>query len=174
MEWIEWLFDYSESMPRRQCSVHGEMPDWLVSLYVFNSWIMFLSYVIIPLTLLSFYSSLKPLLDRISRFTVLCSVGFILSCGLTHAIDATMFDAPRYRLMAFALTAAAIISAVSAVVFISAALHLSIQLGELRAREERSKEVVSGLKEYVGQLEECKATLVTEVKTLKEALDAFE
>jgi signal transduction histidine kinase len=96
------LFDPSGFTPRARC---GDWSGGLVALHVVSDVLIGLAYLAIPLVLLV----LVRRRDVPFRGIFILFGVFIVSCGLTHFLDATSFYVPLYRLsgLVLLLTAAA-------------------------------------------------------------------
>lgn len=120
-DWLWWLLDDSPFLPRTCCATDGEMPAELVWTYQAASWVIALSYLAIPIILLIVARRLR---HHAPAWVLVLFAAFILSCGLGHALDATMFEAPRYRLMAASLVITAVVSIAAAIAVAPAALMI--------------------------------------------------
>ncbi|MEC5127327.1 ATP-binding protein [Verrucomicrobiales bacterium BCK34] len=93
MEFFRLLFDTSDFQPRWNCGNWTEFHGWL---HVISDLLIFGAYVTIPLSISAFYV-LKRKEIAYSNILLLFAA-FILSCGATHFIEATIFWHPWYRL----------------------------------------------------------------------------
>lgn len=108
---MNWLFDYSPFMPRTCCVIEGEMPTWIVVTYITASLLIWLCYFAIPAVL---YWNINQLEKALPRPFIILFSAFVFACGVGHAVDATMFHYPRYRLMTVIHSVTAIISLITA------------------------------------------------------------
>ncbi len=85
----------TQSWPARwQCGIWSPFHGWL---YILSDAAIALSYFLIPIILLYFIYRGK---QRTFRNVIFLFFSFILLCGLTHLIDASIFWWPAYRLSA--------------------------------------------------------------------------
>jgi PAS domain S-box-containing protein len=89
---FDWLFDTTGFVPRRAC---GEWTAGLVWLHVVSDLLVWLAYVSIPILLAYFVWNRRNLPFR---GLLVLFAAFILACGFTHFIEATIFATPVYRL----------------------------------------------------------------------------
>lgn len=94
IEFFQKLFDTSDWPPRWYCGNWTDFHGWL---YIFSDLLIWGAYMAIPLILIRFII-LKQGIPLQRVFWLFGA--FILLCGLTHLIDATMFWVPMYRLNA--------------------------------------------------------------------------
>lgn len=87
------LFDTSDFAPRWRC---GNWPPELGWLHIIADGAIFFAYAAIPASLMFFLLRRR---DVPFRTIYWLFVAFILSCGITHLIDATMFYYPAYRFL---------------------------------------------------------------------------
>jgi len=96
----------TESWPARWfCGTWSDFHGWL---YIMSSLIIWAAYFAIPLSLIYLISKKKDTLPFQRIFWLF--IIFILSCGLTHLVDALIFWYPVYRLSALVLFFTAIVS----------------------------------------------------------------
>lgn len=96
----------TESWPARWfCGTWSDFHGWL---YIISSLIIWAAYFAIPLSLMYLISKKKDTLPFQRIFWLF--IIFILSCGLTHLVDALIFWYPVYRLSALVLFFTAIVS----------------------------------------------------------------
>jgi len=107
---IQRLFDAGGFMPRWQCGDWSSELGWL---HIVSDCLIFIAYACIPLSLMFFVSRRR---DIALKGVIWLFVAFILSCGLTHLLDAAMFYYPAYRLLGMmkAITAAVSLATVVA------------------------------------------------------------
>ncbi len=94
-EFFRKLFDTDDFPARWHC---GNWSDFLGWLYILSDLAIFAAYVAIPLAIIFFIfvRRQKIVFPKLYWFFA----AFILSCGLTHLIDATIFWHPWYRVSA--------------------------------------------------------------------------
>jgi len=96
----------TESWPARWfCGKWTDFHGWL---YIISSLMIWAAYFAIPLSLIYLIRKKKDVLPFQRIFWLF--IIFILSCGLTHLVDAAIFWYPAYRLSAFVLFLTAIFS----------------------------------------------------------------
>jgi len=98
------LFDSSGFVPRAQC---GEWTTRLVLLHNISDAFIWLSYLLIPVVLLSFIRSRR---DMPFRRIFWLFGAFIVLCGTTHLLEVVMFYWPHYRLAGLIKLATAVVS----------------------------------------------------------------
>lgn len=101
---IQRLFDASGFMPRWQCGDWSPALGWL---HIVSDSLIFVAYACIPLWLMVFVFKRR---DIALKAVVWLFVAFILSCGLTHLLDASMFYYPAYRLLGVMKAITALVS----------------------------------------------------------------
>lgn len=162
------LFDTKSWPPRWQCGEWTTFHGWF---YIISDLLIWLTYFAIPAILGFFVIERKTTAPFKTIFILF--IGFILSCGLTHLIDAVIFWIPAYRLSAL-------------VRFITAGISLATVFALVkaipRARELKSQEALELIiKERTQELLEANAWLEEEIfqrqkaelelKQLNEALE---
>lgn len=95
MNIINWLLDATSFVTRNNC---GKWPDWLISVNQVANFLIFISYMTIPLSLVFLWRMAKGKGDA---WIILMFVVFILFCGLTHLMDVLAFSWAPYRLFTF-------------------------------------------------------------------------
>ncbi|OIN60953.1 sensor histidine kinase [Arsenicibacter rosenii] len=95
IEFFQKLLDTNDWPPRWYCGNWTDFHGWL---YIFSDLAIWSAYMAIPLILIRFII-LKQGIPLRSVFWLFGA--FILLCGLTHLVDATMFWWPAYRFNAF-------------------------------------------------------------------------
>lgn len=104
-EFFEKLFQ-AESWPARwYCGTWTDFHGWL---YIFSNLAIWAAYFTIPLILFMFIVKRRHDIPYIKIFWLF--IAFILTCGLTHLIDASLFYYPAYRFAALGLFSTAVIS----------------------------------------------------------------
>jgi hypothetical protein len=156
VDWFRTLLDADGFLTRGHC---GPWSESLKLAYVASNAIIALSYFLIPLALYVLWKKRRQ--DIREPWILLCFVGFITFCGLTHVADVAVFWWPGYRLFT-------LISAVTAVLSIATAMVLpwvvSVVLDyptpeqfrrlniELRTAVEQKDAAISGLSDTVAAL----------------------
>lgn len=101
----------TESWPARWfCGTWTDFHGWL---YITSSLVIWAAYFAIPLSMMYLISKKKDTLPFQRIFWLF--IIFILSCGLTHLVDAVIFWYPAYRLSALVLCFTAIVSWVTVI-----------------------------------------------------------
>ncbi|MEO7991293.1 MAG: PAS domain S-box protein [Chryseolinea sp.] len=113
------VFDTQSWPARWQCGVWSPFHGWL---YILSDLTIALSYFLIPVILLYFINKRKQ--QASFRLIVLLFIFFILACGLTHLIDASIFWWPAYRLSALVRFVTASISLATVFALVKIAPHL--------------------------------------------------
>lgn len=103
-EFFVKFFDTSDFPPRWHC---GNWSDFLGWLHIGSDIAIWAAYFAIPVALV--YVARQQAGTRLPRLAYLFAA-FILACGTTHLIDATLFWYPIYRVSGLAKLATAIIS----------------------------------------------------------------
>lgn len=101
---------FSQYMPHGMCL---SWQPWLVILWAGSDLLIFISYFAIPLALLSV---LRQRPDLKHRGLVGLFAGFILLCGLTHALSIVTLWIPIYPLQGYVKLATGLVSAATAIV----------------------------------------------------------
>lgn len=104
-EFFSNLFQAENWPPRWHCGKWTSFHGWL---YIFSNLAIWAAYFAIPLILFIFITKRKTDIPFIKIFWLF--IAFILACGTTHLIDATLFYYPAYRLSALVLFICAIVS----------------------------------------------------------------
>lgn len=91
-------------MPRWQCGDWSSELGWL---HIVSDCLIFVAYACIPIWLMVFVFRRR---DIALKGVVWLFVAFILSCGLTHLLDASMFYYPAYRILGGMKAITAIVS----------------------------------------------------------------
>lgn len=110
---MEWWFSHDGFMARTTCG--RDFTPALVAVSVISNLIIFLCYIGIPAVMVLLFRvfARRGQLPSMDAISVLCLLGFIVSCGLTHAMDALMFVLPVYRVTAAVLALCAVFSLTS-------------------------------------------------------------
>lgn len=109
---LEWLFDASSFPPRWHCGDWSKALGWT---HIISDSLIFVAYAAIPAALFFFIARRR---DIPLRLIFWLFMAFILSCGLTHLTDATMFYYPMYRFLAVMKVMTAAVSLSTAFVLI--------------------------------------------------------
>ncbi len=106
-EYFSKLFDTSDFPPRWQCGNWSSFDGWF---HITSDLLIWLAYFAIPTSLWFIVSRRRDL-----PFRSICTlfVAFILLCGATHLLDATMFWWPAYRLAGLVKFLTAIVSLIT-------------------------------------------------------------
>ena len=105
INFLKNLFDTNGFMPLWSCGRWTDVHGWV---YIISNLVIGLSYFAIPVMMVYFIRKRKE--TPFKAVFLLFSL-FIIFCGITHIIDASMFWFPLYRLNAVLLFITAIISA---------------------------------------------------------------
>ena len=113
---FEWLFDTESFFTRYCCSASGAWQGGLVIASQIADAVIFFAYVSIPYSMwrLARTGTIIDVQQLSSRLIWLLFKAFILSCGMTHAMDILAFHWPAYRLFVFVKLICAAISLVTA------------------------------------------------------------
>lgn len=106
------LLDPSGFAPRWQCGVWPAELGWL---HIASDSAIFFAYAAIPASLALFLLRRR---DVPLRGIYWLFVAFILSCGITHLIDASMFYYPMYRLLGLMKFITAVVSLVTVIALV--------------------------------------------------------
>ncbi len=141
MDFLRLLFDTSDFHPRWNCGNWTEFHGWL---HIVSDLLIFGAYVTIAVVMTAFYAIKRK--ELVYSNIILLFAAFILSCGASHFIEATIFWHPWYRLAGVVKLITAIASWIT-VIFLIAQIpkaikyagvaHLTRELD--RKREEQSK-----------------------------------
>jgi chemotaxis family two-component system sensor kinase Cph1 len=148
-EFFARLFDTSDWPPRWMCGRWTDFHGWL---YIFSDLAIWMAYFAIPIILIKFVTDKRDVpLPRIFWYFG----AFILLCGLTHLVDASMFWWPAYRLNALVRLATACISWIT----VASLIKILPQAFKLKTSREfdaelrERKKVEKKLNEYAEELE---------------------
>ncbi len=143
IDWFRALFDTADWPARWSCGRWSEAHGWL---HVVSDSVVFLSYTAIPVLILYFIRRRPDV--PFQRIFLLFGM-FILSCGLTHLIEAVIFWVPMYRVAGLAKAITAVVSAMTVVALVpvipralelpsiaAANTELQREVAERRAAEE--------------------------------------
>ncbi|MGH7133464.1 MAG: hypothetical protein ACREJO_16155 [Phycisphaerales bacterium] len=126
------LFDTEGFPPRWRCGTWEPEVGWL---HICADIAIFGAYAAIPATLLYFILRRR---DVPMRGIFWLFAAFIVSCGLTHLVDATMFYTPMYRFLGVMKVITAVISIVT-VVALARVLPEALRLPGLAQSHERMR-----------------------------------
>lgn len=115
------LFDAGDFPPRWHCGNWSEALGWT---HIIADILIFIAYAAIPASLF-FFIRRRP--DVPLRFVFWLFISFILSCGLTHLVDAVMFYHPMYRFLGVMKVITAAVSLLT-VVFLVRLLPVALAL----------------------------------------------
>lgn len=137
MEFVRKLFDTDEFVARWSC---GDWPPALAWTHMVTDFLIFLAYAAIPASL--FFIAVRRRDFPKSRLLFLF-VAFILSCGLTHLVEAFMFYFPVYRFSAVMKVITATVSLTTAVVLVFT-LPSIMDLPGMRQLNEQLEAAIAG------------------------------
>lgn len=170
MDFLYSLFDTSDYSPRWKCGNFSPFVGWL---HIVSDLLIFAAYFAIP-------TALAVILIRRRDFPapllLALFVSFILFCGFTHFIDATLFYYPIYRFGGLIKAMTAVVSLTTAVVLIRSLPKLlgmpSIHRTnvELHAALDREQRLSRELGEARDQLESRSAQLTARSRRMSSAL----
>ena len=95
IEFFKGLFATDKWPPRWHCGDWSSFHGWL---YILSDLTIWIAYFLIPLIILNYLGKKKSGIKF--QKVYLLFAAFILLCGMTHFLDATMFWIPMYRLNA--------------------------------------------------------------------------
>lgn len=172
MEFVRKLFDTDEFVPRWSC---GDWSPALAWTHMVSDFLIFIAYAAIPASL--FFIAVRRRDFPKSKILFLF-VAFILSCGLTHLVEAFMFYFPVYRFSALMKVVTATVSLTTAVVLVLV-LPSIMDLPGVRQLNEQLNAAMSGertakqeLERTRDQLEDRAAQMTLHTRRYTEALIA--
>lgn len=118
MEFIRKLFDTGDFPARWECGNWTSFEGWL---HVISDSLIFVAYAAIPASIAVFILRRR---GHVFPGILWLFVAFILSCGITHLLDAVIFWRPIYRV-------SGVMKAVTALVSLSTAVVLILSLPRL-------------------------------------------
>lgn len=172
MNFFQKLFDTSDYPARWTCGNWSAFEGWL---HIISDMLIFCAYTAIPTAL-----ALLMLRRRTAAFPIIAwlFVAFILCCGFTHAIEASIFWWPAYRLSGLMKAITAVVSLATAVATIRA-LPEAIALpsvrrvnSELTAALEREKALTEQIRAAHSTLEERTSALAVRERRMRDAVGA--
>lgn len=152
------LFDTSGFPARWFCGEWSSLHGWT---HVLADLAIFGAYAAIPLSIATYVLVKKQELE-FSRLYWLFA-GFILSCGLTHLVEATIFWHPWYRFSALVKVITAVVSWATVLVLIRA-LPVAMQLPGTARLNQRLSEEVKERKQSEAALQESSTRLELAMK----------
>ncbi len=162
------LLDTTGFRPRWVC---GYWPANLGWLHICSDIAIFCAYAAIPTALLYF---ILRRVDVPLRGIVWLFAAFILSCGITHALDASMFYHPAYRLLGVMKLVTAVVSIITAIALVRAMPQVLSVPGRLHDQEteiERVKQVKAEVAELNHQLFDRNSKLTVRTRNIEQAMD---
>lgn len=166
-DWLRLLFDTSDFPARWNC---GNWSDELGWLHIISDGVVFLCYMAIPLQLMWFRRNRSDLpFPRVfSLFAI-----FILSCGVTHLIEAIIFWQPIYRVSGLAkmTTAGASLATVAYLFPTIPKLFALRSPAELQAEVERRRSAENELKALQESLEQEVRARTSELLAARDRLE---
>ncbi len=105
LEFFSNLFQAENWPPRWYCGKWTSFHGWL---YIFSNLAIWAAYFAIPLIIFIFITKRRRDIPFLRIFWLF--IAFILACGTTHLMDATLFYYPAYRLSALILFICALVS----------------------------------------------------------------
>lgn len=152
MSFLSKLFDTGDFVPRWSC---GNWSQGLAWTHMVSDFLIFISYAAIPAALGVVVARRRDLPH--ARIWLLF-VAFILSCGVTHLVEAGMFYFPVYRLSGLLKAVTAVISIVTAVT-LAFALPTILSLPGLQRLNERLTDALASQKDLSAQLADARDNL---------------
>jgi len=154
------LFEYEQYMPHGMCLL---WEPWLVLLWSGSDLMIFTAYMAIPLAIIMV---LRKRPDLAHRGLVTLFAGFILLCGVTHALSIVTLWTPIYPLVGAVKLATGLISLATAVV-----LFRLIPAFIRIPTPDRHEEVIAQLETTLADLSRTRDELETRVKSRTAELD---
>lgn len=164
------LFDTSDFMPRWHCGSWTAALGWM---HIISDLLIFACYTAIPVCMVVLLLRRRDFPLRPIYWLFAC---FILSCGSTHLVDATMFYSPAYRLLGIMKI---ITAAVSTITVVALAIELPKALripSLLKSKDELERQAselaatVERLHAERSNLEERSASLTARDRRLRTSL----
>jgi hypothetical protein len=109
IDWLSRLLDTDGFLARGHC---GPWSEGLKATYIVANATIALAYFLIPVALWILWQARRR--DLVYPWILLCFVGFITFCGLTHVCDVVVFWWPAYRLFTLMSIATAVLSLATA------------------------------------------------------------
>ncbi|WP_266365168.1 sensor histidine kinase [Tellurirhabdus rosea] len=174
VDFFSKLFDTSDWPPRWYCGNWTDFHGWL---YLFSDLTIWAAYMAIPLVLIRFIIVKKgvPLIRVFWLFGA-----FILLCGFTHLLDATMFYWPAYRFNAVIRFLTGVVSIATVIALIryfdeAVGLRTSQEYNmELRIRQQVEQELRRSNEELQQFAYVASHDLQSPLKTIENYLKLFE
>ncbi|MDX2114767.1 MAG: hypothetical protein SFZ24_03990 [Planctomycetota bacterium] len=149
MEIVRRAFDASGFPPRWHCGVWSAELGWL---HIISDLLIFVAYSAIPLGLAVVLIRRR---DLPFPWLVALFVSFILSCGVTHAVDALMFEWPIYRFLGLMKLLTAAVSLTTAAVLVRT-LPFVLSLPSIQKANEELAEAIDRERLLRGELEQAR------------------
>lgn len=152
---FSYFFSTGDFPPRWHCGIWSDFHGWL---YIMSDLTIWLAYFIIPVILIWFVKK-RPDVPFLPVFWLFGA--FIICCGATHLIDATIFWWPAYRVSAVLRLITAVVSMATVFALIRdlpKALDLKPmkkseeKMDELRSKLDRKNAEIASLKAQIEQL----------------------
>lgn len=156
IEFFTRLLDTSDYPARWHCGNWSQFEGWL---HVISDILIFAAYFAIPTILIFFVIRRR---DTAFPLILWLFGAFILSCGITHAIEASIFWWPAYRLSGLMKAVTAAVSLTTAVAAIRV-LPEALALPSVRRANTELQDAIARERSLFRELEETRANL--EVRT---------
>ena len=172
VEFFTRLLDTSDFPARWNCGRWSAFDGWL---HIISDSLIFLAYAAIPATLIVLVRARR---DFAFTWVVWLFIAFILSCGITHLIEAMIFWWPVYRISGLTKAVTAGVSLLAAVMVIRAMPEILRLPSVKKANEElaaalaREHALHEELTRVHGQLEKRTSTLAIRERRMREAVGA--
>lgn len=163
---MEHIIEHGDYMPHGMCLL---WEPWLLSLWAGSDLLIFLSYMAIPIALITV---LKRRGDVPHRGLIVLFASFILLCGLTHLMGIVTLWYPIYPYVGALKLATGLVSMVTAIVLFRLVPTLVAlpSPAHLRAANEALRDEVMAHEETLASLEAKVADRTQELKTLNTKL----
>ncbi len=146
------LFDTTGFPPRWKCGSWSGALGWT---HIVSDLAIFSAYLAIPIALGFFVLRRR---NVPFSFVFWLFVAFILSCGVTHLIEAIIFYRPIYRFAGLAKAVTATIS-IATVIALIRVMPMALRLPDISAANERLREEIESRQRVQRDLEEARAIL---------------
>ncbi len=166
-DFVERLFDTAGFPPRWQCGDWDAVLGWL---HILSDIGIFVAYAAIPVMLLFFVLRRR---DVPLRLVFWLFAAFILSCGLTHAMDAVMFYHPMYRVLGLMKLVTAIVSLTTVAALarlVPVALQLPTTLRLTAAELERCRDLETQIRDLNDRLQDRNSALTVRQRRIETAM----
>jgi chemotaxis family two-component system sensor kinase Cph1 len=138
IEFFSGLFDTRSWPPRWHCGYWSDFHGWL---YIVSDLAIWLSYFLIPVIILNYFAKKRKAIKFHKVYFLFAA--FILLCGVTHFLDASMFWVPMYRLNALVRLITAVASLLTAYYLIRILPQASQQKGSLELETEIQRRILA-------------------------------